>query len=261
MPKNKSRLSDNAFGWMLGAASIILNGLEHDETVLRLHPEPAGPQHNEQKNSWLAFGLRKLPGPGAIMHKSVYRRFDVGPVVLSDTTAPYRPVNMNEHVDFVQYYDPKLEDPNPPNPAQKMADDIEEKWLQKISPPVVRAIGILILLGGLITAAPECRAEDASNPPPAASGNAGTGQPAGGQPPSSTTQAPSTKPAPTAFQEPVPDCAGGEEFKILANTTNSSAIVYNSNLVPAGTTVDFGLTTLLVPNAHYFVLAVPLMIR
>jgi len=252
--ENESRLSDNALGWMLAAASIIPNGLEHDETVLRLHPEPAGPQHNEQKNSWLAYGLRKLPGPGAIMHKSVYRRFDAGPVVLFDTTAPYRPVNMNEHVDFVQYYDQKIEDPKPANPAQRMADDIEEKWLRKLSPPVVRAIGILILLGGLIAAAPECRAEDASNPPPAASGNAGTGQPAAGQPPSSTKQAPSTIPAPIAFQEPVPDCAGGEEFKNLANTTKSSAVVYNSNLVPAGTTVDFGLTTSLDPNAHYFAL-------
>jgi hypothetical protein len=252
--ENESRLSDNALAWMLAAASIIPNGLQHDETVLRLHPEPAGPQHNEQKNSWLAFGLRKLPSPGAIMHNSVYRRFDAGPVVLFDTTAPYRPVNMNEHVDFVQYYDPKIEDPKPANPAQTMADDIEEKWLQRICPPVVRAIGILMLLGGLVAAAPECRAEDPSNPPPAASGPAGTVQPAAGQPPSGTIQAPGTKPAPTAFQEPIPDCAGGEEFKNLANTTNSSAVVYNSNLVPAGTTVDFGLTTSLDPNAHYFAL-------
>jgi hypothetical protein len=252
--ENESRLSDNALGWMLAAASIIPNGLEHDETVLRLHPEPAGPQHNEQKNSWLAFGLRKLPGPGAIMHKSVYRRFDAGPVVLFDTTAPYRPVNMNEHVDFAQYYDPKIEDPKPANPAQAMADDIEEKWLQKLSSPVARVIGILILLGSLITAAPECRAEDASNPPPAVSGTAATGQPAGGQPASGAKQAPGTKPAPTAFQEPIPDCAGGEEFKNLSNTTNSSAIVYNSNLIPAGSTVDFGLTTSLDPNAHYFAL-------
>ena len=257
--ENESRLSDNALAWMLSAASIIPNGLEHDGTVLRLHPEPAGPQHNEQKNSWLTFGLRKLPGPGAIMHKSVYQRFDAGPVVLFDTTAPYRPANMNEHVDFVQYYDPKIKDPKPANPTQTMADDIEEKWQRKLSSPAVRAIGILVLLGGLITAAPECRAEDASSPPPATSRNAGTGQPAAGQTPpgqspSGTTQAPSTKQAPTAFQEPVPDCAGGEEFKNLANTTNSSAVVYNSNLVPAGTTVDFGLTTSLDPNAHYFAL-------
>jgi hypothetical protein len=126
--ENESRLSDDALAWMLAAASIIPNGLKHDQTVLRLHPDPSGPQHNEQKNSWLAFGLRKLPSTRAIMHKSVYRRFEAGPVVLFDTTGKYRPVNMNEHVDFVQYYDPKIRDPKPANPAQTMADDIEEKW-------------------------------------------------------------------------------------------------------------------------------------
>jgi hypothetical protein len=126
--ENESRLSDNALTWMLAAASIIPNGLKHDETVLRLHPDPAGPQHNEQKNSWLAFGLRKLPGNGAIMHKSVYRRFAAGPVILFDVTDEYRPANMNEHVDFVQYYDPNVKDPQPANPAQCLAEDIEAKW-------------------------------------------------------------------------------------------------------------------------------------
>jgi hypothetical protein len=126
--ENESRLSDNALGWMLAAASIVPNGLKHDETVLRLHPDPTGPQHNEQKNSWLAFGLRKLPGTRAIMHKSVYKRFEAGPVVLFDTTSQYRPLNMSEHVDFVQYYDPKIKDPKPAAPAQTMADDVEGKW-------------------------------------------------------------------------------------------------------------------------------------
>jgi hypothetical protein len=113
---------------MLAAASIIPHGLKHDQTVLRLHPDPDGPQHNEQKNSWLTFGLRKLPSTKAIMHKSVYRRFEAAAVVLFDTTGKYRPVNMDEHVDFVQYFDPKIETPEPANPAQTMADDIEEKW-------------------------------------------------------------------------------------------------------------------------------------
>jgi hypothetical protein len=126
--ENDSRLSDNALAWMLAAASIIPNGLKHEETVLRRYPDPAGPQHNEQKNSWLPFGLRKLPGPRAIMHKSVYRRFATGPVVLFDTTGKYRPANMSEHVDFVQYYDPNNQNPKPADPAQTLADDIEGKW-------------------------------------------------------------------------------------------------------------------------------------
>jgi hypothetical protein len=59
--ENGSRLSDNTLAWMLAGASIVPGGLKHDETVLRLHPDPAGPQHDEQKYSWLTLGLRKLP--------------------------------------------------------------------------------------------------------------------------------------------------------------------------------------------------------
>jgi hypothetical protein len=128
--ENESRLSDNALAWMLAAASIVPNGLKHDGSVLRLHPEPAGPQHNEQKYSWLAFGLRKLPGAQAIMHKSVYRRYEAGPVALFDTTGHYRPANLNQHVDFAQYYDPGNPDPQPANPPQCLADDLEGKWAE-----------------------------------------------------------------------------------------------------------------------------------
>lgn len=251
--ENESRLSDNTLAWMLAAASIIPNGLKHDETVLRLHPDPAGPQHNEQKNSWLTLGLRKLPGTQAVMHKSVFRRFEIGPVVLFDTINAYRPVNMSEHVDFVQYYDPEIKDPKPADPAQTKADDIEEKWHRSRSSFVMRTIGILLLLGSLVTGATECRAEEPSTPAAAVSNTPvaspiPAGQAVPGQPPASIRQ------AANAPRGPVPDCAGGEAFRKLANTTNSSAIIYNGNLVPAGTTVDFGLTTSLDPNAHYFAL-------
>jgi hypothetical protein len=126
--ENESRLSDITLSWMLAAASIIPDGLKHDESVLRLHPDASGPQHDEQKGSLLAHGLRKLPGPEAIMHKSVYRRFAAGPVVLFDRINQYRPANMSQHVDFVQYYDPNVMDPQPADPPQVVADDIEGKW-------------------------------------------------------------------------------------------------------------------------------------
>jgi hypothetical protein len=48
--------------------------------------------------------------------------------VLFDTTGHYRPANMNEHVDFAQYYDPTIKDPRTADPARTIADDIEEKW-------------------------------------------------------------------------------------------------------------------------------------
>lgn len=56
--ENECRLSDISLKWMLAAASIIPNGMKHDESVLRLHPDPAGVQHDEQKGSFLlSFGL------------------------------------------------------------------------------------------------------------------------------------------------------------------------------------------------------------
>lgn len=66
------------------------------------------------------------------MHKSVYRCFAPGPVVLFDTLGDYRPKPMKNHVDFVQYFDPKIDDPQPANPeTSQVADDIEYKWEQK----------------------------------------------------------------------------------------------------------------------------------
>jgi uncharacterized protein (DUF2235 family) len=136
--ENESRLSDDSLAWMLAAASIIPDGLKHDETVLRLHPDPAGPQHDEQKYSLLAFGLRELPSTQAIMHKSVYARYKAGSVVLFDRLDTYQPANMNKHVDFLQYYNPANPHPVPADPPQCLADNIEEKWAKlKASSAVV----------------------------------------------------------------------------------------------------------------------------
>jgi hypothetical protein len=129
---NESRLSDIALKWMLAAASLIPNGIKHDETVLRLHPDPAGVQHDEQKGRFLKFGLREIKNDKAVMHKSVYRRFAAGPVVLFDKIGAYRPLPMKSHVDFVQYFDPNIADPKPADPeTSQVADDIEYKWEHK----------------------------------------------------------------------------------------------------------------------------------
>jgi hypothetical protein len=69
-----------------------------------------------------------LPNPTAVMHKSVYSRYKAGDVVLFDRMGAYGPVNMNKHVDFVQYYDPAIPDPKPADPPECLADDIEDKW-------------------------------------------------------------------------------------------------------------------------------------
>lgn len=103
------------------------------------------------------------------------------------------------------------------------------------------------LLAASVLAVP-CFAEEAGSPAPAAAETTGV-QPAAKDGP--TNAKASVKDA-TAARTEVPDCAGGEVFQRLANTANSAAIIYNSNLVPAGSDVEFGLASSLDPAAHYF---------
>jgi hypothetical protein len=115
-PENDSRLSDIALNWMLGWATVIPHGLKHDPEVLNLSPHPEGVQHDEVK---VRFGLltkycgitwtekrRALPSPHAIIHRSVYQRFDFGAVQVFDEMTRYRPTTLAEHVDFSDYYWP-----------------------------------------------------------------------------------------------------------------------------------------------------------
>ncbi len=127
--ENEARLSDVALNWMIAGASIIPDGLKHDGSVLRLSADPAGPQHNEQATSFLELGVRPIPVDDTTklssspMHKSVYRRFEAGPVLLYDHLATYRPDNMRVHIDFRHYFDHSAA-----QPPQCVADDIEMKW-------------------------------------------------------------------------------------------------------------------------------------
>jgi hypothetical protein len=94
---------------MLAAASIIPNGIKHDDAVLRVYPGPTGPQHDECKAGHWQRGVRNLPADThtgisvATMHKSVYARFAAEQVIQYDLAAPYRPVNMKNHADFTGY--------------------------------------------------------------------------------------------------------------------------------------------------------------
>lgn len=130
--ENEARLSDVALNWMLAAASIIPGGIRHDSSVLKLWPDYSGPQHNEQAGSLLKLGLRELPADkvthksGAQMHKSVYRRFKQGAVLLFDQLGEYRPQNMRRHIDFEHYYD--ANDGGSSHDPECVADDIEMKW-------------------------------------------------------------------------------------------------------------------------------------
>jgi hypothetical protein len=130
-PENESRLSDITLKWMLAAASIIPNGIKHDGAVLRLFPDPTGPQHDECKAGHWQKRVRDLPAnkrtgiSEATMHKSVYARFAAEQVVQYDVIAPYRPINLKNHTDFSHYYDHGATTTTSP---KAIADDIEGKW-------------------------------------------------------------------------------------------------------------------------------------
>ncbi len=114
-PENESRLSDGALRWMLDRATAIPDGIAYDASVLMPFPRSNGMQHDEVKagfglatrlfgRSWVK-QLRELPGPEAVMHRSVYERFDLPEVLLYDRMGPYRPETLRNHIDFARYYE------------------------------------------------------------------------------------------------------------------------------------------------------------
>lgn len=113
--------------------------------------------------------------------------------------------------------------------------------LQTRSRARAQVIGIFAALLTMSVLAVPCLAQQANGPAPAAAET------------KDATKKASVGDA-TAARTEIPDCAGGESFQRLANTANSAAIIYNSNLVPAGSDVEFGLASSLDPTAHYFAL-------
>jgi len=120
-PENESRLSDSALDWMLKWATVVPGGLKYDDRVLKLSPYPEGMQHDElQAGLGLVTKLtgyswteekRKLPSADAVMHRSVYKRFDLPAVQIYDTLRPYRPQTLATHKDFEPYYRPGAQFP------------------------------------------------------------------------------------------------------------------------------------------------------
>jgi uncharacterized protein (DUF2235 family) len=112
--ENESRLSDIALDWMLRWAVAIPDGLKIDPRVLSIWPHPEGPQHDEVASGfsfipkWTGITWakenRKLPNPATIIHRSVYRRFDLKDVQIYDKMIRYRPETLSTHDDFKGSY-------------------------------------------------------------------------------------------------------------------------------------------------------------
>jgi hypothetical protein len=108
------------------SAVVVPDGLITDPSVLHLWPSPNGMQHDEVATGygWLSNLLnftwtrqdRSLPLGGeplskAIIHRSVYKRFDCLEVQLCDAFGPYRPEALRLHLDFARFYDPAAQFP------------------------------------------------------------------------------------------------------------------------------------------------------
>jgi hypothetical protein len=122
-PENEARLSDITLEWMLKWACAVPCGLSFDVRVLKLFPYPDGMQHDEVKSgfglitryfgwSWPR-GNRRLPAANAIIHRTVYERFDLDAVQIYDERSRYWPTTLSTHNDFVAFYKPGA-----PFPAQ-----------------------------------------------------------------------------------------------------------------------------------------------
>lgn len=116
-PENEARLSDISLGWMVHAAVNLPdgktptgNGIKVDERYLQLNPDPLGPQHDAREPGYLGGRFKWTEGhrkvqPGAILHSSVYKRFDApGGVPHFYMHEPYRPTNLSDHEKLTKYY-------------------------------------------------------------------------------------------------------------------------------------------------------------
>ena len=115
--ENESRLSDIALEWMINAAIAVPHPIKIDRSVLHVHPDPTGMQHDECKagityvtrytgKTW-KLQHRALPGPKTTIDNSVRQRFEAGPVLQCDRVLPYRPENVRI-VDAYKAYFEKL---------------------------------------------------------------------------------------------------------------------------------------------------------
>lgn len=103
-PENESRLSDITLQWMISAAAEV--GMHYDPAVLQTDADPAGMQHDETKCGIFRFArkrTRHVRSDGTL-HASVLERFRSPGVLQFDRIHPYRPENLRDHDDTIEFY-------------------------------------------------------------------------------------------------------------------------------------------------------------
>jgi hypothetical protein len=85
------------------------NGIKVDRSYLQLRSDARGPQHDERGPGWFGGRLKwtkalRRIDPDAILHQSVYDRFEADKVQQFYEMKPYRPENLATHQKLQQYY-------------------------------------------------------------------------------------------------------------------------------------------------------------
>lgn len=103
-PESESRLSDIALRWMVDEAKIA--AMLWDKTAVSIHPDPTGIEHDECERLIFRFAKKnqRLLTKDARLHPTVFDRLRLQRVTKSDTTGPYRPKSLRNHISCDHYY-------------------------------------------------------------------------------------------------------------------------------------------------------------
>lgn len=135
--EDESRLSDIALKWMVDRATEIPAGLTYDASILRAYPDPEGFQHDARRDSTVPLLRPRVPfyplkyrdpPDDAVLHPSVYDRFDAAGVPIYDSIAAYRPPALKAHGDVAHLYG----EAKSPEPRKAMRTRI---WANPLPPP------------------------------------------------------------------------------------------------------------------------------
>ena len=128
-PETESRLSDVALAWMVQEAMSLPEPVRVDHSLLQMHPDCAGMQHDERQAflctlpRWLRRCATLLLGPNIVgwregdrqisseaeLHPSVRERFALNSVLIHGSMLPYRPSALRMHPEVRAYWaDPRV---------------------------------------------------------------------------------------------------------------------------------------------------------
>lgn len=117
-PEDESRLSDIALQWMIEQVEEIPHPVIFNKTILNLFPMSNGMQHSEinlVKDKWPNWWPQRLRitwpkeiraiNNSAILHPTVFERFDYTSINDYGYSKPYRPESLRNHKKVKHYYE------------------------------------------------------------------------------------------------------------------------------------------------------------